>query len=109
MNLVIELPHLQYESAIYTKPDLAVKSASFSPRSRIEILTIEVHIYTITSVYKPSNIVFAFKKLDNFDYCDTKIVLSYFNSHSVTWEYQKMDWKEENIELWAEAEGLSSR
>jgi len=107
MKLVIELPHLQYGSAIYTKPELVVGSTSYSHSSQIEILTIEVRNCTITSVYKPPNIAFAFEKPDNFDKCDTKIVLGDFNSHSVTWGYQETDQNGENVESWAEAEGLS--
>lgn len=75
MNLVIELPHPQYGSAIYTKPELVVESASYSHNNQIEILTIVVRNCTITSVYKPPNIAFDFVKPDNFDNCDTKIVL----------------------------------
>jgi len=107
MNLVIELPHSQYGRAIYTKPELVIESASHSHSSQIEILTIEVRNCTITSVYKQPNIAFAFEKPDKFDNCDTKIVLGDFFSHSITWGYQETDQNGENIESWAEAEGLS--
>ncbi|KAL4098793.1 hypothetical protein QTP88_023329 [Uroleucon formosanum] len=106
MNLVIELPHPQYGSAIYTKPELVVESASYSHNNQIEILTIEVRNCTITSVYKPPKIAFDFVKPDNFDNCDTKIVLGDFNSHSVMWGYQETDQNGENVETWAEAESL---
>jgi len=107
MNLVIELPHSQYESAIYTKPELVIESASYSHSSQIEILTIKVRNCTITSVYKPPNIAFAFEKPDNFDNCNTKIVLGDFNNHNVTWGYQETDQNGANVESLAEAEGLS--
>jgi len=84
MKLIIELTHSKYGSTIYTKPELVVENASYSHSSQIEILTIEVRNCTITSVYKPLNIAFAFEKPDNFDNCDTKVVLGDFNSHSVT-------------------------
>jgi hypothetical protein len=98
--------HIHNGSAIYTKPELVVESA-YSHNNQIEILTIEVRNCTITSVYKPPNIAFDFVKPDNFDNCGTKIVLGDFNSHSVTWGYQKTDKNGENVEAWAEAEGLS--
>lgn len=107
MNLVIELPHSQYGSAYYTKPELVVESASYSHSSQIEILTIEVRNSTITSVYKPPNIASTFEKPDNFDNCNTKIVLGDSNSHSVTWRYEETDQNGENVKSWAETEGLS--
>jgi hypothetical protein len=107
MNLVIELPHSKYGSAIYTKPGLVVESAAYSHSNQIEILSIEVRNCTITSVYKPPNTAFAFEKPTNFDNCDTKIIVGDFNSHNVTWGYQKTDQNGENVESWAEAEGLS--
>ena len=97
MNLVIKLPHPKYGSAIYSKTGLVVKSAATSHSKQTEILTIEVGNCTITSVYKPPTI-------DNYD---TKIVLGDFNSHSTTWGYLENDQNGENVENWAEAEGLS--
>lgn len=58
-------------------------------------------------MYKSPNIAFAFEKPDNFDNCNTKIVLGDFNSHSITWGYQETDQNGKNVESWAEAEGLS--
>jgi hypothetical protein len=67
MNLVIELPHPKYGSAIYSKPGLVVKSAATSHNKQIEILTNEVGNCTITSVYKPPSTDFTFKKPININ------------------------------------------
>lgn len=101
MNQIIELPHSKYRRAIYSKPGPVIKSASTSHNNQIEILKVEVGNCTVTSVYKPPNAEFTFEKPINFENCDTKIVLGDFNSPNITWEYL------ENVETWAEAEGLS--
>jgi len=84
MNLVIELPHSKYGSAIYPKPGLMVKSAATRHNNQIEILNVNVVNCTITSVYKLPNTDFIFEKLNNFNNCDSKIVLGDFNSHNIT-------------------------
>jgi exonuclease III len=50
MNLIIELPHSQYGSLIYAKPQLVVESRSYSHSNQMEILIIEVRNRTITSL-----------------------------------------------------------
>lgn len=58
-------------------------------------------------MYKPPNADFTFEKPINFENCDTKIVLGDFNSHNTTWGYLENDQNGENVETWAENEGLS--
>lgn len=101
MNLVIELPHSQYGSAIYTKPEL-VKSAAFIYNNQIEILS-----RCTTAQLSPCAIhQISLLPLKN---CDTKVVLSDFNIHSTTWGwgYQETNQNAENVETWSEVEGMS--
>lgn len=106
MKLVAERPHEQYGSAIFTHPDLVVKSTHTTDFNNIEILTIEMKSCTVTSVYKPPNEEFNFTKPKNFDAKKFKVVLGDFNCHSIAWGYEQTDRNGEDLEGWVEQENL---
>lgn len=62
MKLVNIKPHKKYESVIFVRPTIQVISAYFTEENDIEILTIEMDKCTVTSIYKPPNAQFTFKK-----------------------------------------------
>ncbi|KAL4154014.1 hypothetical protein QTP88_001847 [Uroleucon formosanum] len=103
MQSVIERPHVKYGSAIFVRPDLNIISANLSEEMDIEILTIEIQNCTITSIYKPPTIPFAFNDPGNFNNQRTQIVVGDFNSHSTTWGYKENDENGDLVESWAEA------
>lgn len=103
MQSVIERPHGKYDSAIFVRPDLNIISANFTEEMDIEILTIEIQNCTITSIYKPPTIPFAFNDPGNFNNQRTQIVVGDFNSHSTTWGYKENDENGDLVESWAEA------
>ncbi|XP_050066097.1 uncharacterized protein LOC126555181 [Aphis gossypii] len=103
MQSVIERPHGKYGSAIFVRPDLNIISANLTEETDIEILTIEIQNCTITSIYKPPTIPFAFNDPGNFNNQRTQIVVGDFNSHSTTWGYKENDENGDLVESWAEA------
>lgn len=107
MKLIIEQPSAQHGSAILARHDIAVTSAHKTCHNDIEILTIEIGTFTVTSVYKPPGKDFVFTPPQNFTSQQTKFVLGDFNSHSVTWGYQSNDENGELVEEWAEQNSLT--
>nr|CAH7754178.1 unnamed protein product [Callosobruchus chinensis] len=87
MKLVIEQPSAQHGSAILARHDVVITSAHKICRNDVEILTIEIGTFTVTSVYKPPGKYFVFTPPQNFTSQDRKFVLGDFNSHTVTWGY----------------------
>lgn len=65
----------------------------------IEILTVEVRKYTVTSIYKPPNSTFTFEKPDNFDTRKIHIIIRDFNSHYTNWGYNKTDSNGHQVEV----------
>lgn len=106
MRLVVERPHEQYGSAVFVRPDINIKSTHMTCMNDIEILTIELESCSITSVYKPPNEEFSFEKPDNFGLQNIKIVMGDFNCQSSNWGYNTTDRNGEELECWAEREGL---
>lgn len=107
MQLVIEQPSAKHGSAILVRNDISVTSAEKTYHNEIEVLTIEVGKFTVTSVYKPPGKDFVFTPPGNFTSQQTKFVLGDFNSHSVLWGYQSTDKNGDSVEGWAEQESLA--
>ncbi|KAJ8896927.1 hypothetical protein PR048_002273 [Dryococelus australis] len=107
MHRVIEKPNAQYASAVFTKPGINILSTNLTSEDDIEILTVEVHSCTVTSMYKPPNTDFSFKEPDNFQSQLTKLVMSDFNCHRIPIKMKKKKKKKKNpLENWAEQMGL---
>ena len=53
MTLVAERPHDKYESAIFIRDDLKVKSISVTAANHVEVITAELPDVVVHSVYKP--------------------------------------------------------
>lgn len=106
MKLVLERPHDQYGSAVFTRPDLLLRSTAMTFSSDMEILTIELQSCTVTSVYKPPNTNFSFNEPANFQTQRIKFLVGDFNCHSTTWGYNETDANGEELESWAERSGL---
>lgn len=85
MKLVIEKPHNKYESKIFVRQDLKIFTIDSCDHDDIEILIIELTNCTITSIYKPPDILFRFTKPKNFDNQSTQIIMGDFNSHREAW------------------------
>ncbi|KAL4092417.1 hypothetical protein QTP88_026918 [Uroleucon formosanum] len=68
-----------------------VTSAYFTEENDIEILTIEMDKCTVTSIYKPPNAQFTFKKPPNFDAQKINFVIGDFNNHHTSWGYEETD------------------
>jgi len=66
IQIALELPHIKYGSAIFTKPNLDIKSVGSSQINNIEIITIELTNCSITSVYKPPAQPYEFITPENF-------------------------------------------
>lgn len=67
MKLAIEVPHINYGSAIFVKPDQNITSVSSTNVNNIEILTVEIGQCTVTSVYKPPGQEFVFDVVQFWD------------------------------------------
>jgi len=75
MEISLELPHKKYGSAILTKPNLVIKSIGSSQINNIEIITIELMDFSITSVYKPLAQPYEFINPTNFKRDMSNIVI----------------------------------
>lgn len=107
MRIALELPHKKYGSAIFTKPNLVIKSVGSSQVNNIEIITIELTNCSITSVYKPPTQPYEFINPENFKRDTSNIVIGDFNSHSVSWGYTETNEDGQKLEAWSEAENLT--
>eukprot|EP00057_Strongylocentrotus_purpuratus_P017039 XP_011671513.1 PREDICTED: uncharacterized protein LOC100889621 [Strongylocentrotus purpuratus] len=58
MKLAIERPHRQYGSAIFTNKKIRPDSTSYTHNNDIEVLNVTIKGLTISSIYKPPNIIF---------------------------------------------------
>lgn len=105
MCFVAEMSHSKHGSAVFARPEIAVKSTSYT-EDGIEIISIKLDRYTITSIYKPPNQIFNFKKPKNFSSEETNIVVGDFNSRSINWGYIDTDESRESVERWASATNL---
>jgi len=107
MKLAAEIPHDKHGSAVFTKPMLEIKSSDVINFEGIEILAIELDKYTVTLVYKPSNIPFTFHNPDNFNNSRTKVIIGDLNSNHTEWGYGNTNDDGERVEQWADENQLS--
>lgn len=81
MKLAVLRPHRKYGSSIFAKPNIQETFSEISENNNVitvngmvEVLTVDLGKYAVTSVYKPSNFT--------FNNVETKIMFGYFNCHS---------------------------
>lgn len=72
MELIIEIPHEEYVSAIYIRPGLNISSAVLTELNKVENLTIRTSNFSVTSPSKHPAEDFVFNEADNFNYHDSK-------------------------------------
>lgn len=107
MQLIAEIPHEKYGSAVFANTSLTVNSVQVSNSLNVEIITIELANCTVTSVYKPPGLDFKFQETKNFNSQKIRFVLGDFNSHSTSWGYEKTNENGKGVEDWAERNNLS--
>jgi len=91
---------------VFARPEIAIKSTSYTEEDGIETISIELDRCTVTSIYKPPNQIFSFKKPKNFSSEATNIVVGDFNSKSINWGYTDTDESGESVERWASSTNL---
>lgn len=107
MCLVVEVSHSKHGSTVFARPEIAIKSTSFTEVDDIEIISIKLDICTVTSIYKPPNQIFNLKKPENFSSEAINIAVGDFNSRSINWDYADTDESVgESVERWASAANL---
>ena len=80
MNLVAEIAHEQYGSALFIRDSCTCESTSTSTTDNIEIIQATLNGVSINSYYKPPNQAFDFRSSTT----DTplQVIIGDFNSHS---------------------------
>ena len=94
MTLVAERPHDKYESAIFIRDDLKVKSISVTAANHVEVITAELPDVVVHSVYKPPSEQFVLPSLGQRGL--PQIVIGNFNSHNTRRRFnlRKANWSE---------------
>ena len=80
MNVAVEIPHSKHDSVTFVDSRLEVRSTAWTSENGIEILTVELPNYTVTSVYQSPKIPFSFCEPANFDSKPIHIVLGDFTA-----------------------------
>ena len=104
MNLVVERPHDQYESAIYVKPGIDLNNTNIYCDNNMQILSINLEGLTVTSRYKPPNTPFTNK--DPHCHQSTEIIMGDFNSHNTIWGYDETNENGKAVESWMNVKNL---
>ena len=104
MNLIVERPHDQYGSAIYVKPGLDVNNTNIYSDNNMEILSINLEGFTVTSIYKPPNTPFTYK--DPPCHQSIEIIMGDFNSHNTIWGYDETNENGKALENWMDIKNL---
>jgi exonuclease III len=98
IQIALELPHIKYGSAILTKHNLVLKLVGSSQVNNIEIITIVLMNFSITSMYKPLAQPDEYINPKNFKRDTSNIVIGDFNSHIVSWSYTETNQDGQKLE-----------
>ena len=104
INLNVERPHDQYESAIYVKPGLDVNYTNIYSDNNMEILSNNLEGLTGKSIYKPPNTSFTYKGPSCHQ--STEIIVDDFNSHNTNWGYGETNEDGKAVESWMDVKNL---
>ena len=105
MELVAEIPHDKYGSAVFVSKNYTCESTSVSSTDNIEIIQVQLSGVSVTSFYKPPNEQFEFSC--NTTQTSTQVIIGDFNSHSTQWGYRSTNEDGTLVERWAELNLLS--
>ena len=105
MELVAEIPHDKYGSAVFVSKNYTCESTSVSSTDNIEIIQVQLSGVSVTSFYKPPNEQFEFSC--NTTQTSTQVIIGDFNSHSTQWGYRSTNEDGTLVERWAESNLLS--
>ena len=101
MTLVAERPHVKYESVIFIRDDLKVKSISDTAANHVEVITAELPAVVVHSVYKPPSEQFVLPPLGHRSL--PQVVIGDFNSHNTIWGYDATYNNGVAVVQWAES------
>jgi len=97
MCLGAERSHSKHRITVFVRSEIENKSTSYT-EDGINIRSIELHRFTITSIYKPPNQIFNFKKSKNFILDTINLIVGDFNSRDINWGYTDSDESGESVE-----------
>ena len=100
MTLVAERPHDKYESAIFFRDYLKVKSISVTAANHVEVITAELLNVVVQSVYKPPS-EFVLPPLGHRSL--PQIVIGDSHIHNTIWGYGATDSNGIAVVQWAES------
>ena len=105
MNLVAEIAHEQYGSALFIRDSCICESTSTSSTDNIDIIQATLNGVTVNSNYKPPNQAFDFQSSTT----DTplQVIIGDFNSHITEWGYRSTNDDGTLVERWCDANSLT--
>jgi len=106
MCLIAVRSHSKHGSAVFVRSEIEIKLTSSTEEDDIEIISIELHRCTITSINKPPNQIFSFKKPKSIISNAINTVVKDFNVRSINWGYTDTDENGESVDRWAIATNL---
>ena len=86
MNLVAEIAHQQYGSALCIRDSCTCESTSTSSTNNIEIIQATLNGVTVNNYYKPPNQAFDF--ISSTTETFLQVIIGDFNSYSTEWGYR---------------------
>ena len=107
MDLAIERPHSQYDSAIFVTSGTIVNTTSLSDINNIEILRVEINGISVNSVFKPPGERFSFHQPLTPVGDQHQVIIVDFNSRISTWGYATTNTDGELVQDWTEYQILS--
>ena len=105
MNLVAEIAHEQYDSALFIRDSCTCESSSTFSSDTIEIIQATLNDVTVNSYYKPHNQAFDFRS--STTYTLLHVIIGDFNSHSTEWRYRSTNDDGTLVERWCDANSLT--
>ena len=105
MNLVAEITHEQYGSAVLTRDSCTCESTSTSSIDNIETIKATLNGVSVNSYYKSPNQAFDFRSSST----DTtlQVIIGEFNSHITEWGYRSTNDDGNLVERWCDENSLT--
>jgi len=93
---------------VFVNNTIAINSTQIHGAGDMDVLTIDLETFSISSIYKPPNTIFNPTTISNQDVRQKiRVVIGDFNSHSLNWGYGNMNDDGQKVEEWAEGENLT--